>query len=83
MKSDQIECNLPATISEVADYLSYLKHTDLQEPIIGRNSKELAIAIAKGLGDINDFGIKNKHKQLFAGAITFHRKQTLSNAYLL
>lgn len=75
MKSNQIACNLPATISEVADYLSYLKHTDLQEPIIGRNSKELAIAIAKGLGDINDFGLKNKHKQLFAGAITFHRNK--------
>ena len=75
MKSNQIACNLPATISEIAEYLSYLKHADIQEPMIAQNSKELAIAIAKGLGDINDFGLKNKHKQLFAGAITFHRNK--------
>lgn len=75
MKSNQPVSNMPATISEVAEYLSYLKHADIQEPIIAQNSKELAIAIAKGLGDINDFGLKNKHKQLFAGAITFHRNK--------
>ena len=75
MENNHSVSNMPATLSEVADYLCYLKHDDVDEPIIGQKSLSLATAIATGLGDINDFGLKNKHKQLFAGAITFHRNK--------
>lgn len=75
MNNNTTVTHLPATLSEVAAYLSYLKHEELDMPSIGQNSMDLAIAIATGLGDINHFGVKNKHKPLFAGAVTFHRNK--------
>ncbi len=75
--SNNSVCDSKAALSEVADYLSYLKHAEISKPVVNEKSLNLATAIATGLGDINDFGVKNKHKQLFAGAITFHRNKLL------
>lgn len=71
---EQVTHHAPkATLSEVASYLSYLKHVNVCKPDVSSDSINIALAIAKGLGDINNFGTKAKHKPLFAGGKTFHR----------
>lgn len=61
------------TLKDVAAYLSYLKHLGCEKPDVSNDSINLSLAIAKGLGDVDNFGTKHKHKPLFAGGKTFHR----------
>ena len=62
-----------ASLTEVAAYLSYLKHVGSDKPSVTADSVTLALSIAKGLGDINNLGLTKKHRPLFAGGKTFHR----------